>query len=71
LVRARLGTARAGDEQELRAAADGGAQATNGGQGHDDELWRQAEHGADKEREESVRERELREEERERVQALL
>jgi hypothetical protein len=73
LVRARLGTARAGEEQELRAAADGGAQATNGGQGHDDELWRQAEHGADREREESVREREreLREEEREGLRALL
>jgi hypothetical protein len=30
----------------------------NGGQGHDDELWWQAEHGADRDREESVREKE-------------
>jgi hypothetical protein len=51
---ARLGTARAGEEQGLHAAADGGAHATNGGQGHGDELWRQAEHGTDMEREESV-----------------
>jgi hypothetical protein len=46
-------------------AADGGAQATNGEQGHDDELRRQAEHGADREREESVRKSKLGEGERE------
>jgi hypothetical protein len=49
----------------LRAAADGGAQATNGGQGHGDELQRQTEHGADREREESVRKSKLAEGERE------
>jgi hypothetical protein len=43
----------------LRAAEDGGAQVTNGGQGHGDALWRQAEHGVDREREESVRKSKL------------
>jgi hypothetical protein len=43
---------------------------TDGGQDHDDELRRQAEYGAVREREESVRER-TREEERERVRAFL
>jgi hypothetical protein len=38
---------------------------TNDGQGHGDELRRQAEHGADREREESVRNSKLGEGERE------
>jgi hypothetical protein len=58
-VRTRLGKARAGEEQGLGAAADGG-------QGHSDELST-----ARSGREESVRERELGEEEREGVRALL
>jgi hypothetical protein len=49
----------------LRAAAYGGAQATNSEQGHDDELRRQAEHGTNMEREESVRKSKLREGKRE------
>jgi hypothetical protein len=46
------------------------ARALDGGQDHGDELRRQAEYGAVREREESVRER-TREEERERVRAFL
>ena len=53
----------------LCAVEDGGAQAANGGQGHGDELRRHAEHGADREREESVRKSKLGEGEGEGVSA--